>query len=96
MATFPTKAPEAPEAFDHGSGFHGTQEAPPVIPLGKAPAAPPKKAPQSGTHPKTNPGSTVYDSSKAGGRMIRVSRILTRYQDLTVEEDEPGDSSLLK
>lgn len=61
----------------------------------KAPPPPPPQAPQSGTHPRNNPGSTVYDSRKAG-RMIRVSKILTRYQDLTVEEDEPGDSSLLK
>ena len=76
MATFPTKAPEAPEAFEHGSGFHGDHQAPPVIPKVKAPPAPPhKKAPSMGTHPKNNPSSTVYDSSKAG-RMIRVSKIL--------------------
>lgn len=76
MTTFPTKPPEAPEAFEHGSGFKGTQEAQPVIPTVKTPAAQhKKKAPSSGTHPKNNPGSTVYDSRKAG-QMIRASSLL--------------------
>ncbi len=78
MSTFPSKPPEAPEAFENGSGFHGDHQAPPVIPKVKAPPAQPKKkAPSSGTHPRNNPGSTLYDSKKAG-QMIRASKILAR------------------
>lgn len=78
MTTFPTKPPEAPKAFEHGSGFNGSQEAQPVIPSVKAPAAQPhKKAPSSGTHPKNNPGSTVYDSRMAG-QLIRASTLLRK------------------
>jgi hypothetical protein len=53
-----------------------------------------------GHRTKANPGAVVYDSAKpkkASGGMIRVSKILTRYhQELEVQEDEPGESILLR
>ena len=59
----------------------------------KAPAVPAHKTPRDGTRSKENPGAITY---KTGG-MIRVSKILTRFhQELEVQEDEPGESILLR
>jgi len=101
MATFPTKAPQAPEAFENGSGFHGDKTTPKAVPsTSPNPKTPAPKTPEHGRRPQDNPGAVVYDSAKpkkASGGMIRVSKILTRFQqDLTVEEDEPGESLLLR
>ncbi len=68
-------------------------QAPKKIPAPTTPQA--TKTPKGmGIHPKENPGATVYDG-KTAGTMIRVSKILTRFTDLVVEEDSPGDSWLL-
>ena len=94
MPSLPTKAP----TFESTLPKH---EAPKAIPPApdtstKAPPVTAPKTPRDGKRDPKNPGAVVYDSSKAGS-MIRVSKILTRYhQELEVQEDEPGESLLLR
>lgn len=84
--SLPTKPPTPPKS----STSDTAPKAPPV------PAKP--KTPRDGTRPHDNPGAVVYETGgKTSGRMIRVSKILTRYhQELEVQEDEPGESLLLR
>ena len=87
----PQMKPLSPPTFE--STWPATSQAPKKIPAASTPQA--TKTPKGmGSHPKENPGATVYEARTAG-RMIRVSKILTRYLDLIVAEDEPGDSWLL-
>ena len=75
-----------------------THEAPRKIPSTAPAKTPAPKTPEHGTRDKAS-GGVVYDSSKPrkSGGMIRVSKILTRYhQELEVQEDEPGESLLLR
>lgn len=90
---------EAPKALAGGkTGMERSPKTDPTaIPGGMAstpktsPGSAPK-TPEDGHRPKNNPGAVTY-GPKAGGSMVRVSKILTRF--LEVEEDHPGESVLL-
>ena len=94
--TLPVKPPTVESTMPK----HETPKAIPSPSTSPASKTPAPKTPEHGRRTQDNPGAVVYDSAKpkkASGGMIRVSKILTRFQqDLTVEEDEPGESILLR